>query len=74
MQYSTFRNLGLPTGSGCDESAIRRVINLRLKSPGIFWEAQTAEFMLFLRSTLLCGRWENLLVNLFMLNRSNAVL
>ena len=35
MQYSAFKHLGIPTGSGCVESAIRRVINLRLKSPGI---------------------------------------
>ncbi len=74
MQYSTFRNLGLPTGSGCVESAVRRVINLRLKSPGIFWKPKTAEVMLFLRSTLLCGRWKNMLMNLFRLNRSGALL
>ena len=69
MQYSAFRNLNLPTGSGCVESAIRRVINLRLKSPGIFWKRQTAEVMLFLRSTLLCGRWHIMLENLLQLNR-----
>ena len=59
MQYAAFRHLNLPTGSGCVESAIRRVINLRLKSPGIFWKRETAEVMLFLRSTLLCGRWQH---------------
>lgn len=69
MQYAAFRHLGLPTGSGCVESAIRRVINLRLKSPGIFWKAETAEVMLFLRSTLLCGRWNTMLKNLFTINR-----
>jgi hypothetical protein len=74
MQFSTFRNLGLPTGSGCVESAVRRVINLRLKSPGIFWKARTAGAMLFLRSTLLCRRWKNMLKNLFKLNRSGALL
>lgn len=74
MRYSTFRNLGLPTGSGCVESAIRRVINLRMKSPGIFWKESTAEVMLFLRSTLLCGRWGNMLKNLFNHNRSGELL
>ena len=69
MQYATFRFLNLPTGSGCVESAIRRVINLRLKSPGIFWKRETAEVMLFLRSTLLCGRWDNMLRHLLQLNR-----
>lgn len=69
MQYAALRKLDLPTGSGCVESAIRRVINLRLKSPGIFWKRETAEVMLFLRSTLLCGRWSNMLKNLMLLNR-----
>ena len=53
MQYAGFRYFNVTTGSGCVESAIRRVINLRLKSPGIFWKRETAEVMLFLRSTLL---------------------
>jgi hypothetical protein len=70
MQYAAFRNLNLPTGSGCVESAIRRVINLRLKSPGTFWKKETAEVMLFLRSTLLCGRWKIMLSNLLVLNRA----
>ncbi len=69
MQYAAFCLLNLPTGSGCVESAIRRVINLRLKSPGIFWKRETAEMMRFLRSTLLCGRWDNMLEHLLQQNR-----
>jgi hypothetical protein len=46
-----------PIGSGCIESAIRRVINLRIKSPGIFWFEQKAETMIFLRAKLLYRRW-----------------
>lgn len=69
MQYAAFKHLNLPSGSGCVESAIRRVINMRLKSPGIFWKRKTAEMMLFLRSTLLCGRWNIMLNNLLALNR-----
>ncbi len=69
MKYASFKHLDLPSGSGCVESAIRRVINLRLKSPGIFWKKETAETMLFLRSTLLCGRWKYMLNNLLALNR-----
>ena len=68
MQYASFRHLGFPTGSGCVESAIRRIINLRLKSPGTFWKRKTAETMLFLRSALLCGRWKIMLNNLLALN------
>jgi hypothetical protein len=32
------------------ESAVRRVINLRLKGPGIFWHEEHAEQMLLLRA------------------------
>ncbi|MCP4630214.1 MAG: hypothetical protein GY850_42900 [bacterium] len=72
MQYDSFRNLKLPTGSGCVESAIRRVINLRLKSPGIFWKPETAESMLFLRSQLLSGRWNIMTENIFKAVRSRS--
>jgi hypothetical protein len=65
MQYAAFRNLRIPTGSGCVESAIRRVINLRMKSPGIFWKPETSEPMLFLRSQLLSGRWNIMMNNIF---------
>lgn len=64
MQYSRFDELKLPIGSGCVESAIRRVINMRMKSPGIFWKRRTAEFMLFLRNQLLSGRWNIMIHNL----------
>lgn len=57
MQYEFFRNQSLPCGSGHVESAIRRVINLRLKAPGTFWTRDMAECFLFLRSQLLSGRW-----------------
>jgi hypothetical protein len=58
MQYECFRKANIPCGSGCVESAIRRVINLRLKAPGPFWTRQMAECFLFLRSQLLSGRWD----------------
>ncbi len=73
MQYASFHKLNLPTGSGCVESAIRRVINLRLKSPGIFWKKDTAESMLFLRSQLLSGRWDILVTNIFNGIRANSL-
>jgi hypothetical protein len=70
MQYADFRSLRIPTGSGSVESAIRRVINLRLKSPGTFWKPETAESMLFLRSQLLSGRWNIITENIFKKIRS----
>jgi hypothetical protein len=57
MQYKAFKAASIPCGSGCVESAIRRIINLRLKSSGTFWKRDMAEYFLFLRSQLLSGRW-----------------
>lgn len=57
MNYAHFQSLHIPRGSGSVESAIRRVINLRLKAPGSFWSFDMAEIFLFLRSQLLSGRW-----------------
>ena len=64
LQYQAFQQAKLPCGSGCVESAIRRVINLRLKAPGSFWTQPMAECFLFLRAQLLSGRWEIVLNNL----------
>ena len=48
----------VPLGSGAVESAIRRVINLRLKGNGIYWREENAEAMLVLRAAALTGRWQ----------------
>ena len=53
-----FRYRGRPLGSGAVESAIRRVINLRLKGNGIYWREENAEAMLVLRAAVLTGRWQ----------------
>jgi len=58
MRYRYFRRRKVPIGSGAIESAIRRVINLRLKAPGTFWREDTAEVFLYLRSQLVSGRWK----------------
>ena len=49
MDYAKFAVMGLPLGSGAIESGIRRVINMRLKSNGMFWLAENAESILQLR-------------------------
>ena len=64
MQYEGFEQQGRPWGSGSVESAMRRVINLRLKAPGTFWTPAMAECFLFLRAQLFSGRWEVMLANL----------
>jgi hypothetical protein len=58
MDYGTFRKLGVPLGSGSIESAIRRVVNLRLKGSGLLWCEDNAEGMIILRASALTGRWE----------------
>ena len=63
MQYATSREKNLPIGSGVIESAIRRVINMRVKAPGSFWKLDFAETVIYLRAQLLYGRWENLAAN-----------
>jgi hypothetical protein len=63
MKYAELRSKGLPIGSGAVESGIRRVVNLRLKGPGIFWHEDSADAMLMLRSYYKAGRW-NMLKNM----------
>lgn len=60
MQYDVIASIGLPIGSGAMESAIRRVVNLRLKGASIYWLEKTAEAMLMLRSFYKAGRWDML--------------
>ncbi len=57
LDYAKFRRRKLPVGSGAIESAIRRVINLRMKGNSIFWREENAEAMLLLRGLVLSRRW-----------------
>ncbi|WP_373649434.1 hypothetical protein [Schlesneria sp. DSM 10557] len=43
MDYSHARDHQLPIGSGAIESAVRRVINLRVKSNAVYWLRENAE-------------------------------
>jgi hypothetical protein len=61
LRYDWFGYRGRPIGSGAVESAIRRVINLRLKGNGIYWREENAEAMLVLRAAVLTGRWQETL-------------
>ncbi len=67
MAYARIRALKLPIGSGSVESAIRRVVNLRLKGPCIFWCKENAEAILLLRCYWKAGRWNQLK------NRANSL-
>ena len=61
LDYDLMQRRGLPIGSGAIESAIRRVINQRLKGNGLMWCEGNAEGMLLLRAAALTGRWEEAL-------------
>ena len=58
LDYARFRRRGVPIGSGAIESAIRRVINMRLKGNSISWKEENAEAMLVLRCLVLSKRWD----------------
>ena len=61
LGYHGFRRRGVPLGSGAIESAIRRVLNLRLKGNGIYWTENNAEAVFQLRAAVVSGRWEEIL-------------
>jgi len=58
LNYVKYTRRGLPKGSGAMESAVRRVINLRLKGNGMFWTPENAESMLQVRCQLLSSEWD----------------
>ena len=57
VQRGKVVGLGLPRGSGAVESAIRRVINLRIKGASIYWLPESVDAILLLRSFYKSGRW-----------------
>jgi hypothetical protein len=61
LDYGVYRRKGLPIGSGAIESAVRRVINLRLKGNGLLWREENAEAMLVMRAAALTDRWKETL-------------
>jgi hypothetical protein len=69
MAYAKLMALKLPIGSGAIESTVRRVVNLRLKGPSIFWCRANAEAILLLRSYYKAGRW-NLLKHMAISHRA----
>ncbi len=58
--YPAVHALGFPMGSGAMESAVRRVVNLRIKGNSIFWRDENIEAILLLRSFYKARRWRDL--------------
>lgn len=73
MHYSNIAEEGLPIGSGSVESAVRRVINLRLKGASLFWLKETAEAILYLRAQYKSGRWNLLKVHVSSLKAVSVI-
>lgn len=63
FNYKYLKSINMPCGSGIVESAIRRIINLRFKSPSSFWLPKNVEPLMFLRGVALAGRWNNFISN-----------
>src|SRR5512142_2438381 len=60
MDYARMVESKLPIGSGAIESAIRRVVSLRLKGASSYWHKTSAEAVLLLRSYYKAGRWNHI--------------
>ena len=61
MAYAQLDEDHLPVGSGPVESAVRRVINLRFKAPGTFWNEDTVSGLMHLRACFKAGRWDEMM-------------
>jgi hypothetical protein len=57
IAYATFIANGFPIGSGCIESANKRVVQRRLKGAGMHWGRQHVNPMLGLRTVVANDRW-----------------
>ena len=64
IDYQTLKEQNWPIGSGVVESGIRRIINLRFKSPSSFWYPENVEKLILMRGIALSGRWEIMMKNL----------
>jgi len=72
LDYAKARRAKMPIGSGTMESAIRRVVNLRLKGAGIFWHEDHAEQMLLLRTYYKSKHWQVLMNKAFATSLATA--
>lgn len=61
LRYACLLRRRLPIGSGAVESAIRRIVNQRLKAPGTFWRTENIEPMLYMRAQALTSRWDEMM-------------
>ena len=60
IDYATYKELGLPLGSGMVESACKWLIQQRFKGVGMRWSEDGFNRLLHLRLAWINGRWEAL--------------
>jgi hypothetical protein len=72
LDYAKARRAKMPMGSGTMESAVRRVVNLQLKGPGIFWHEEHTEHILLLRTYYKSKHWQVLTNKAFATPLTNA--
>jgi hypothetical protein len=65
IDYQSLRDANRLCGSGIIESGIRRIINLRFKSPSTFWYPKNVEKLIYMRGVALSGRWQIMMNNKF---------
>jgi hypothetical protein len=58
MDYSTYKKLGIPRGSGVTEAACKTIFTQRLKCSGMRWKRSGAQTILNLRVILLSNIWK----------------
>ena len=56
MEYPTFRQHGLPIGSGAVESAAKHLVQQRFKRPGARWSQSGAQAVLAVRCGIVSQR------------------
>lgn len=61
LRFADFIAQKLPCGSGAIESAIRRVINQRIKSNATFWRPEHAEAIMHMRAQLKTAHFEEMI-------------
>jgi hypothetical protein len=60
MRYQHFRDLGMFTGSGAIEGAIKAIVVQRAKQSGMHWTTEGAADIIALRCQHASGRWNEL--------------
>jgi hypothetical protein len=58
MDYSSYRRMGLPIGSGVTEAACKTVFTQRFKESGMSWGIEGGEVILTLRLAILSRVWD----------------